>query len=62
MNILILMAGSAEDFEEKGYSYPKYLIEVQKINRLSKEPLRLLKMSGIKSPVLFAKKIKKNIF
>lgn len=29
MNILILMAGSAEDFEEKGYSYPKYLIEVQ---------------------------------
>lgn len=29
MNILILMAGNASDFEEKGYSYPKYLIEVQ---------------------------------
>lgn len=29
MNILILMAGNAKDYEEKGYSYPKYLIEVQ---------------------------------
>ncbi len=29
MNIIILMAGSTKDFEEKGYSYPKYLIEVQ---------------------------------
>jgi len=29
MNILILMAGAAKDYEEKGYSYPKYLIEVQ---------------------------------
>lgn len=29
MNILILMAGNATDFGEKGYSYPKYLIEVQ---------------------------------
>lgn len=29
MNILILMAGIAEDFAEKGYSYPKYLIEIQ---------------------------------
>lgn len=29
MNILILMAGNTEDFEEKGYCYPKYLIEVQ---------------------------------
>ena len=29
MNILILMAGNAADFEEKGFSYPKYLIEVQ---------------------------------
>ena len=29
MNILILMAGAAKDFNEKGISYPKYLIEVQ---------------------------------
>lgn len=29
MNILILMAGAAKDFEEKGLSYPKYLLEVQ---------------------------------
>ena len=29
MNILILMAGAASDFTEKGFSYPKYLIEVQ---------------------------------
>lgn len=29
MNILILMAGNTKDFEEKGYSYPKYLIEIQ---------------------------------
>lgn len=29
MNILILMAGAAKDYEEKGFSYPKYLIEVQ---------------------------------
>lgn len=29
MNILILMAGSASDFQEKGYSHPKYLIEIQ---------------------------------
>lgn len=29
MNILILMAGNANDFNEKGYSYPKYLIEIQ---------------------------------
>lgn len=29
MNILILMAGTTDDFTEKGYSYPKYLIEVQ---------------------------------
>lgn len=29
MNILILMAGAAKDFEEKGHAYPKYLLEVQ---------------------------------
>jgi NDP-sugar pyrophosphorylase family protein len=29
MNILILMAGAAADFEEKGHSYPKYLLEIQ---------------------------------
>ncbi|MBQ7765089.1 glycosyltransferase family 2 protein [bacterium] len=29
MNILILMAGATKDFEEKGYSYPKYLLEIQ---------------------------------
>lgn len=29
MNIVILMAGAAKDFEEKGFSYPKYLIEIQ---------------------------------
>lgn len=29
MNIIILMAGAARDFEEKGLSYPKYLLEVQ---------------------------------
>lgn len=29
MNIIILMAGAAIDFEEKGISYPKYLIEIQ---------------------------------
>ena len=29
MNILILMAGTAKDFEEKGHIYPKYLLEVQ---------------------------------
>ena len=29
MNILILMAGAAKDFEEKGHSYPKYLLEIQ---------------------------------
>ena len=29
MNILILMAGSTADFEEKGHSTPKYLLEVQ---------------------------------
>ena len=29
MNILILMAGAANDFAEKGYSFPKYLIEIQ---------------------------------
>lgn len=29
MNIIILMAGAAKDFEEKGYCYPKYLLEVQ---------------------------------
>lgn len=29
MNIIILMAGAAKDYEEKGFSYPKYLIEVQ---------------------------------
>ncbi len=29
MNILILMAGTAKDFEDKGHSYPKYLLEVQ---------------------------------
>ncbi len=29
MNIIILMAGAAKDYEEKGFSFPKYLIEVQ---------------------------------
>lgn len=29
MNILILMAGACKDFEEKGHSYPKYLLEIQ---------------------------------
>lgn len=29
MNILVLMAGTAKDFEDKGYSYPKYLMEIQ---------------------------------
>lgn len=29
MNILILMAGENKDFSDKGYSYPKYLIEIQ---------------------------------
>ena len=29
MNILILMAGATDDFAQKGYSYPKYLIEIQ---------------------------------
>ena len=29
MNILILMAGAAKDFEENGHSYPKYLLEIQ---------------------------------
>ncbi len=29
MNILILMAGNASDFEENGHLYPKYLLEVQ---------------------------------
>lgn len=28
MNIVILMAGSSNDFEEKGYQYPKYLLEI----------------------------------
>lgn len=28
MNILILMAGESSDFAEKGYKYPKYLIEL----------------------------------
>lgn len=28
MNIIILMAGASSDFEEKGYKYPKYLIEL----------------------------------
>ena len=28
MNILILMAGESLDFSEKGYKYPKYLIEL----------------------------------
>lgn len=29
MNIVILMAGAGKDFEEQGYSYPKYLLEIQ---------------------------------
>lgn len=29
MNIIILMAGAAKDYEEKGFLYPKYLIEIQ---------------------------------
>ena len=29
MNIIILMAGNTKDFEEKGFLYPKYLIEIQ---------------------------------
>lgn len=29
MNILILMAGASSDFQEKGFLYPKYLIELQ---------------------------------
>lgn len=29
MNIIILMAGNSKDFEENGFSYPRYLIEVQ---------------------------------
>lgn len=28
MNIVILMAGASKDFEEKGMSYPKYLLEI----------------------------------
>jgi NDP-sugar pyrophosphorylase family protein len=28
MNILILMAGESSDFAEKGYKFPKYLIEI----------------------------------
>lgn len=28
MNIIILMAGPSKDFEEKGYAYPKYLLEL----------------------------------
>lgn len=28
MNIIILMAGPSKDFEEKGHSYPKYLLEI----------------------------------
>ncbi|MBR6937659.1 MAG: glycosyltransferase family 2 protein [Prevotella sp.] len=28
MNIIILMAGPSKDFEEKGYTYPKYLLEL----------------------------------
>ncbi len=29
MNIVILMAGSNGDFQEKGHQYPKYLLEIQ---------------------------------
>lgn len=28
MNVIVLMAGPSNDFEEKGYSYPKYLLEI----------------------------------
>ena len=28
MNILILMAGESSDFKDKGYTYPKYLVEL----------------------------------
>lgn len=29
MNIVVLMAGNSRDFEDKGHSYPKYLLEIQ---------------------------------
>lgn len=29
MNIVVLLAGSSDDFIEKGHSYPKYLLEIQ---------------------------------
>ena len=29
MNIVILMAGSSQDFIDKGHFYPKYLLEIQ---------------------------------
>lgn len=29
MNIVVLLAGSSDDFIEKGYSYPKYLLEIK---------------------------------
>lgn len=29
MNIIILMAGQSKDFEKKGHSYPKYLLDIQ---------------------------------
>ena len=28
MNIIVLMAGPSRDFEERGYVYPKYLLEM----------------------------------
>ena len=29
MNIVILMAGAGKEFEDKGHSYPRYLLEIQ---------------------------------
>ena len=28
MNVIVLMAGSGKDFEERGHVYPKYFLEI----------------------------------
>lgn len=43
MNIIILMAGPSKDFEDKGYVYPKYLLE------MNGEPIIQRVVDGVKS-------------
>lgn len=52
MNIVILMAGQSEDFKEKGYHYPKYLLELENEPLILKIVKSLNRLEGKRTFIL----------